>query len=128
MINFNDPELADPKNGGIIMSAVESAFHGEGNIKSISENGKHELVKDPSRKIKLDEITDPEHMGTYNYFHPKGNLFEKAGHVLVDVGPWVVFGNSPNDLSTIYSRSKDSLVSGLAYVKKKMENRRVRSR
>jgi hypothetical protein len=65
-------------------------------------------------------------MGTYNYFHPKGNLFEKTGHALVDVGLWVVFGNTSSDPSTLYSRSKDSIIAGIEYVKKRKEAKRER--
>jgi RHS repeat-associated protein len=45
-------------------------------------------------------VTDPLNMGTYNYFNPTGSTFEQAMHGLVDVVPYMLFGNTPYDAVT----------------------------
>jgi len=84
------------------MSPEENAYHGEGNTKYISSDGHDELVK--SGDIELTEENDPENMGTYNILNPRGNIAEKTGHIIVDVIPYIFFGNEPSDPSDIGDR------------------------
>lgn len=115
---FNDPKKANPKNGGIVMSDKESALHGEGNIKSISPNGgNHERVVSGKTNQVLDEDNNPEFMGSYNVFNPRGSAFERAGHAIVDVVPYVLFGNSENDPSNIFERTKNTSKAAVNYAK-----------
>lgn len=100
---YNQSDNAKKEKGGIEMSAAESSYHGEGNKKFVSPDGHDELVVD-SNKDPITEETDPENMGTYNVFNPRGNAAEKTGHVIVDVVPYIFFGNAPSDPSDLGDR------------------------
>ena len=41
-------------------------------------------------------VDDPRDIGTYNYVVPK-NLLSKAGHIIIDVLPYFIFGNNDDD-------------------------------
>jgi hypothetical protein len=45
-------------------------------------------------------VTDPRNMASYNYYGPSG-LLDGAGHVLYDVLPYLILGNSPDDPTKI---------------------------
>jgi len=82
----------------------KSYFHqlGEGNInnqKWISPDGHKEVVFDSKGNI----VTDPLNQGSLNIIGP-GNLIEDAGHFAVDVVPYIIYGNSANDPSTMIDR------------------------
>ena len=68
------------------------------NIKYISPDGHREVIFDYTEK---NIVTTPEDMGTYNYFDPKSN---PLGHIIADVIPWYIYGNSPNDTTTFKDR------------------------
>ena len=72
---------------------VSDTFHdfsGDNN-KVCLEDGR-EGIYDSSGKY----VDDPRDIGTYNYFVPK-DFWSKAGHVVVDVIPYFIFGNNDND-------------------------------
>ena len=48
-------------------------------------------------------VIAPEDAGSYNLSPPDG-LIGKAGHFLVDMLPWYLWGNAPNDSTTIGER------------------------
>ena len=41
-------------------------------------------------------VDDPRDIGTYNYFVPN-DFWSKAGHIVVDVFPYLIFGNNDED-------------------------------
>ncbi|RKH72391.1 RHS repeat-associated core domain-containing protein [Corallococcus aberystwythensis] len=82
------------------MSAAESVFHrmragNENNEKYISSDGKCEAVYKDGKLV-----TDPLNVGTYNYIAPVDDL-GRAGHGLVDVLPYFIYGNTPYDMFTL---------------------------
>ncbi|MBQ4544360.1 MAG: hypothetical protein II996_02150 [Oscillospiraceae bacterium] len=71
--------------------------NGEKYIKYVSPDGKREVIFD-STGTRV--ITADEDMGTYNYADP--DLWLE--HFAVDVLPWIVYGNTPEDTTEWYER------------------------
>lgn len=46
-------------------------------------------------------LTDPLNAGTYNFAHPTN---EPIGHGVLDVVPYFILGNSPNDPTSFWDR------------------------
>ena len=63
------------------------------NKKYISDDGKYEVIYDVNGM----RVDDPKDVGTYNYASPNTN---PIGHAVVDVLPWILYGNSPDDTTT----------------------------
>ena len=72
------------------------------NKKYVSADGKFEAIYDSSGHL----VTDPRDVGTYNYASPNDN---PVGHLLVDVLPWIFFGNSPDDTTNPFDRILGSM-------------------
>lgn len=70
---------------------------GERYIKYVSPDGKREVIFNEKGDI---VITADEDMGTYNYADPKFLL----EHGLLDVLPWILYGNTPEDPTKWYQR------------------------
>ena len=65
------------------------------------KSGNKEVVyKDEGKYGKI--ATSPEDMGTYNYIAPNG--VGKVGHFFLDVAPYWIFGNSPEDTTNPLER------------------------
>lgn len=95
---YNDPSLATDE-----MPQDKNVFHtqgpnGEGNRKYISPDGHHEGVYDANGNL----VTDPLNMGTYNFSPPS----DKPGHLLKDIVPYVIWGNTPEDPTALMDRLK----------------------
>lgn len=41
-------------------------------------------------------VTDPRDVGTYNFSHPEG-VWSSICHGVLDVAPWIIFGNNDED-------------------------------
>ena len=104
----NDADAA--RQGWIKLSSKESAMHqfnkenGVENSKWVSPDGHREVVftgKGNDQHV----TTDARDIGTYNYYDPRKN---PAGHVALDVIPYVILGNSSEDSTTIYQRISES--------------------
>ena len=67
------------------------------NVKYVSPDGKYEVIYDSSGR----EVTDPRDVGTYNFI---SSLVDPIGHFIVDVIPWIRYGNSPDDSTTPQER------------------------
>lgn len=78
------------------------------NIKYVDPTGKFEAVYNNAGQL----ITNPLDMGSYN-FSPSD--ISKLRHAKDDVLPWLIYGNTPDDPSTIRQRS--AAILGL-YTKK----------
>lgn len=48
-------------------------------------------------------ITDSRDIGTYNFIL-SGDFGGNAGHVLVDVVPWLIFGNDDDDYGLVVNK------------------------
>ena len=79
------------------LDRVESIYHqmgsgNENNEKFVSPNGHNEVVYNENGCL----VTDEANQGTYNYAGPRtlGGL----PHVVLDVIPYMIFGNSPSDM------------------------------
>ena len=59
------------------------------NKKYVSPDGRYEAIYDEKNHL----VTDPRDVGTYNYASPDNWL----GHFILDVYPWILWGNSPDD-------------------------------
>ena len=81
------------------------------NTKWVSPDGKMEAVYDSSGKL----VLAPEDIGTYNkcpYVSDQGffmALKTGAGHFLKDMLPWYLWGNSPDDQTTVFDRITGSV-------------------
>ena len=47
---------------------------------------------------------DPKYIGTYNYCIANGDIISDTGHTIFDVIPWILYGNSLEDGSSILDR------------------------
>ena len=87
------------------MEASESLCHqytagdAGSNVKYMSSDGHFEVIYDANGAM----VIAPEDAGSYNLSPPDG-LIGKAGHFLVDMLPWYLWGNAPNDSTTIGER------------------------
>jgi hypothetical protein len=77
-----------------LLKESESIFHGEGAFKWVFEGGQ-ELVINTAGKFE----TSAGYLGTYNFGGPDGPL-----HGLLDVAPYILWGNSPDDKTPIPNR------------------------
>jgi RHS repeat-associated protein len=77
-----------------LTSEDEKAYHirdgATGNRKFISPNGRCELVFKSDGTLEM----NPVNIGTYNFYDPQN---DKAGHIVFDVVPYLLFGNTPDD-------------------------------
>lgn len=105
----NDTEAAE--RGWRKLSDKDSSMHqfhredGVKNSKWISPDGHREVVftgKGENQHI----TTDPRDQGTYNFFDPKKH---PIGHATLDVLPYMLWGNSADDSTTLYSRTSESI-------------------
>ncbi len=87
--------------GKILSNTTEIAAHNlkgaSGNIVYISEDGHKEAVYDSKGQL----VTDPTNMGSYNYYYYKEHPFR---HFFFDTAPWILWGNSEADTSTVGER------------------------
>lgn len=71
-----------------------TAKHGP-NKKYVSPDGHREVIYNSQNEI----VLDPRDIGTYN-FSPSNELWyskESLGHLVIDIIPWIIFGNDDND-------------------------------
>ena len=79
---------------------------GNDNVKVMSPDGRFEVIYDKYGN----EVTAPEDVGTYNFAPPVNNkfpdlvVFNQMHHFQEDVLPWIFWGNTPDDPTTIFDR------------------------
>lgn len=104
--NLPQNEADAERRGWRKLSAKDSSMHqfnksdGVRNSKWVSPSGHREVVftgKGENQRI----TTDPRDQGTYNFFDPKKH---PLGHATFDVLPYVFWGNSADDSTTIVTR------------------------
>ncbi len=99
--NVDLPENADEAKAWDWKTVVANCHQftapdGKEYIKYVSPDGKREIIVDSDGNI----VTADEDMGTYNYADPKFLL----EHGLLDVLPWMRYGNTPEDSTEWYER------------------------
>ncbi len=80
------------------LSPENSRFHGKGCTKLVAKDGR-ELVISKGGYVEF----NPQFIGTYNFCVPGGN-FRDVGHGVVDVIPYMIYGNSLEDPTNIFER------------------------
>ena len=74
-----------------------TAKDGKPNYKVVTKDGRYEAIYDSNGNL----VEDPRDIGTYNYCP----LVDSAiGHFFVDVLPWIIWGNSADDTTTVGER------------------------
>ena len=94
------------RTGWIELGPNQKIYHcmgkgNENNRKFVSRNGMHEAVFHPNDDGTYSPVTrdyDPANMQTFNYFSPLWRHgSEPVFHVIFDVVPYWIWGNSPDD-------------------------------
>ena len=113
---LNDVEKVDQKEpehfskAGLHQMGVDPQ---QPNVKYISHDGHHEKVINHAKKTLEDNLNDAKNMGTYNYFHPDKEYL----HGIFDIVPWYLFGNSPHDTTSVFTRHSESKKAKIIYDK-----------
>ena len=84
-----------------------TAPDGTVNTKWVSPDGHYEVIFDSNGNI----VTASEDYGTYNYCDPNSH---PIGHLIFDVVPWYIWGNAPDDSTSVMDRVFLSLNLGTA--------------
>lgn len=101
--NTNVPKTRkDAEREGWISGVMNNAHQngttpGKRNVKYVSKDGHKEAIYDYKGNLVG---------GSYNYGSP---IHKPIDHAIQDVIPWLVWGNNPDDTSTISRRTKDLL-------------------
>jgi len=102
---FNDPERAKEK--GVELGESESKFHqnnclnGEDNIKKVDKGWfSNEVVLYGNGEIN----NTPEDVGTFNVYYGDCKFLNFTVHAIYDVLPYMIWGNSYDDSTTIIDR------------------------
>ena len=102
--NNEHPESAEQAEdlGWTKLPDEKSIYHtmgpeNEDNTKWISPEGNHEGVFNGDGN----PVTDPANEATYNHSDPNS---VNAGHIVLDVVPYYLWGNSPEDPTNLYER------------------------
>lgn len=84
------------------------------NRKFVSPDGKLEAIFNSAGKI----VTSPEDRGSFNLASP---INDPLGHFVKDVMPWIAYGNSPDDSTSVAQRLKAfSVDGGISVIKNKV--------
>lgn len=83
------------------------------NSKWVSKDGRLEAIFDKYGKL----VTDPSDYGTFNFADPN---HDPLGHFMKDVLPWLAYGNSPEDSTTVAQRFNAFFVNGTFSIGKKV--------
>jgi len=85
----------------ILKNTTEVRIHQQNGAKEntvyLGPDGHKEAVYDKDGKLVTDGVND----GSYNYFHPSK---EPLYHFSFDICPWILWGQSPTDSTTVKSR------------------------
>jgi len=89
------------ENGGPEADCHQFTSPDKSNIKYVSSDGHKEFIVNSQNDI----VDDPRDVGTYNFVPSnKNGIIGKIGHAAYDVIPWIVYGNSVDDTTTIFDR------------------------
>ena len=78
------------ENGGPSAACHQYSCRDSSNVKYVSPDGYREVIFNSAGQL----VTDPRDIGTYN-FCPSSR--SKLGHLVLDIIPWVIFGNDDDD-------------------------------
>lgn len=85
----------------ILQNTQEVCIHQQNGAKDnkvyVGPEGRREAVYDKDGELVQDGIND----GSYNFFHPSE---QPLNHFSADISPWIVWGQSKTDVTTVKSR------------------------
>jgi len=84
-----DPEYFEDWDDGVSANCHQFTSENKNNKKYVSPDGRYEAIYDEDNHL----VTDPRDVGTYNYASPDDII----GHLFLDIVPWILWGNSPED-------------------------------
>ena len=84
--------IGPPNSPSAVCHQFSAPSKAKENVKYVSKDGHKEVIYDYNGL----KVTDSRDIGTYN-FCPSGTMWGDAGHVCVDILPWVIFGNDDSD-------------------------------
>lgn len=92
----------DNDKKGVPANAHQFTSPDKKNVKYVSPDGKQEIIFDAFGKI----VIDPRDIGTYNFIPSNQGIewLSVIGHSIVDVAPWLFWGNSVADTTFIWDR------------------------
>ena len=94
-------------NDNVASSCHQFTSPGRDNQKWVSPDGRYEVIFDSSGTRRVDADEDE---GTYNFGDPSKDAY---GHFVLDVIPWLIYGNSANDKTTFQERRDAFIRDGL---------------
>ena len=92
-----DSDYFEEWDNGVSANCHQFTSEDKNNVKYVSADGIYEAIYDNNGYL----VTDPRDVGTYNFASP---IDEPIKHVIVDVLPWIVWGNSRDDSTEWYER------------------------
>lgn len=90
-------------NNGVAASCHQFTSKTRSNQKWVSPDGRYEVIFDPEGTKVIDADED---RGTYNFGDPSK---DRMGHFVLDVIPWLIYGNSAAD-STTFAQRRDAFL------------------
>ncbi len=93
----NEQEM---KNHGVAIAHNLNGESGNKDYRGIGIRANQQIIYDTNGQL----VESSENIGTYDFVAP--GLFGAQGHLLVDVKPWVEWGNAPDDSTTKEDRIK----------------------
>ena len=100
-------------DNGVASDCHQFTSKDKSNTKWVSKDGRLEVIFDKNGKI----VTDPADYGTFNFADPNR---DPLGHLMKDVIPWLAYGNSPEDTTTVAQRFNAFFVNGTFSLGKKV--------
>ncbi|MBQ7935199.1 MAG: RHS repeat-associated core domain-containing protein, partial [Clostridia bacterium] len=102
---YYDPEFFEGWNDEVGASCHQFTSPNKTNYKLVSPDGVYEVIYDKNGR----RVDDPRDVGTYNY---SPSTVEENEHFKKDVLPWIFWGNSPDDSTTMFERAWAYYVGG----------------
>ena len=94
-----DAEFFKGWDDSVAVNCHQFTAENRDNVKYVSPDGMYEVIYDVDGKL----VFAPEDVGTYNYVSPNKSAL---GHFIKDVLPWIIYGNSPEDSTDWWQRTK----------------------
>lgn len=100
-------------DNGVASDCHQFTSKDKSNTKWVSPDGRSEVIFDKNGKV----VTSSEDYGTFNYSSPNN---DPLGHFMKDVIPWLAWGNSPDDSTSVADRLGAFFVDGTFSIGKKV--------
>jgi len=94
-INSDPKSDLNPNGGGPAANCHQYTATNGPNVKYVSPDGHREVIYNSAGDI----VLDPRDIGTYNFCPSDEFWYSNAsiGHLVHDIIPWLIFGNSDDD-------------------------------